>query len=111
MFMRLIGRSALAHTAAFTMADMEKYATQFADKVPADAFTPAQIQNFLQGCRGDPNRALQEIDAWLLQHYVEADSTDKSVDSEGSSASIVSHTVEVEEVEKRVNGGGAAKVG
>lgn len=27
MFMRLIGRSALAHTAAFTMADMEKYAT------------------------------------------------------------------------------------
>jgi hypothetical protein len=36
IFMRLIGRSALAHDAEFTMEQTEQWATVFADKVPAD---------------------------------------------------------------------------
>ena len=66
--MHLIGRSALAHDAAFTMAEIEVYADQFADNVPEDIFTPADIQNFLQGCRSDPLKALREIDAWVVQN-------------------------------------------
>jgi hypothetical protein len=27
--------------------------------------SPAQVQNFLQGCRGDPLKALNDIDAWV----------------------------------------------
>ena len=36
IFKRLIGRSALAHDAAFTMAQVEEYANEFTDKVPAN---------------------------------------------------------------------------
>ena len=36
IFKRLIGRSALAHDAAFTMEQIENYANEFADKVPAN---------------------------------------------------------------------------
>lgn len=68
IFMRLIGRSALAHDAVFSMAYIEQCATQFAEKVPAHTFTPAQVQNFLQGCRGDPIKALAEIDAWIAEN-------------------------------------------
>jgi chaperone BCS1 len=67
IFLRLIGRSALAHDAVYTMAQIEQYATEFADKVPANTFTPAQVQNFLQGCRGDPLKALHEIDVWVAE--------------------------------------------
>jgi chaperone BCS1 len=113
IFKRLIGRSALAHDAAFTMDQIEQWAVEFADKVPANtcklstlfladpfrlhywcslleglrtflfafsrifvihsawiltndiAVSPAQVQNFLQGCRGDPLKALNDIDAWI----------------------------------------------
>ncbi|KAJ4364989.1 hypothetical protein N0V83_008605 [Neocucurbitaria cava] len=68
IFKRLIGRSALAHDAAYTMTQVEEYATEFADKVPANTFTPAQVQNFLQGCRGDPIKALRDIDAWVEEN-------------------------------------------
>jgi chaperone BCS1 len=34
IFKRLIGRSALAHNSAFTMAQIEQWATEFADKLP-----------------------------------------------------------------------------
>lgn len=34
IFKRLIGRSALAHDAAFTMAQIDEYANEFADKIP-----------------------------------------------------------------------------
>ncbi|KAF2846286.1 P-loop containing nucleoside triphosphate hydrolase protein [Plenodomus tracheiphilus IPT5] len=72
IFKRLIGRSALAHDAAFTMAQIDQYAEAFADKVPANTFTPAQVQNFLQGCRGDPIKALADIDAWVLENREDA---------------------------------------
>jgi chaperone BCS1 len=90
IFMRLIGRTALAHDSAYTMADIEQYATDFAEKVPADKFTPAQIQNFLQGCRGDPVKALREVDAWLMEHREIPESTSNAGSSD-MSASIISH--------------------
>jgi chaperone BCS1 len=68
IFMRLIGRSALAHDAVFSMTYIEQCAAEFAEKVPAHTFTPAQIQNFLQGCRGDPNKALADIDSWVAEN-------------------------------------------
>jgi chaperone BCS1 len=104
IFMRLIGRTALAHDAAFTMAEIEQYATEFADKVPTNTFTPAQVQNFLQGCRGDPLKALREVDGWV------ADSREKSeITSAASvndiSASIISHTAETDATTPSVTGG------
>ncbi|KAF1942384.1 P-loop containing nucleoside triphosphate hydrolase protein [Clathrospora elynae] len=87
IFKRLIGRSALAHDAAFTMAQIEQYASEFADKVPANNFTPAQVQNFLQGCRGDPHQALREIDAWVEENR---SATGASGTSE-TSTSFMSH--------------------
>lgn len=68
IFKRLIGRSALAHGSTFTMAQIDQYADEFADKVPPNTFSPAQVQNFLQGCRGDPIKALAEIDAWIQKN-------------------------------------------
>lgn len=90
IFMRLIGRSALAHDAAFTMAEVEMYADQFADKVPENTFTPAEIQNFLQGCRNDPLKALREIDAWVVQNRDKPDTTSIPRTSE-TPASFMSH--------------------
>jgi chaperone BCS1 len=91
IFMRLIGRTALAHDAAFTMAEIERYATEFADKVPANTFTPAQVQNFLQGCRSDPLKALREVDAWVVEHRERSESTSNAGSSD-ISANIISHT-------------------
>lgn len=68
IFMRLIGRSALAHDAIFSMTYIEQCAEEFAEKIPAHTFTPAQVQNFLQGCRGDPIKALAEIDTWVTEN-------------------------------------------
>ncbi|KAH7357601.1 P-loop containing nucleoside triphosphate hydrolase protein [Pyrenochaeta sp. MPI-SDFR-AT-0127] len=91
IFKRLIGRSALAHDAAFTMAQIEQYANDFADKVPANTFTPAQVQNFLQGCRGDPHKALEEISGWVEENRVGAETVSAARTSD-TSASFVEHT-------------------
>jgi chaperone BCS1 len=66
MFKRLIGRAAIA-SLGFTDEQIEAFATQFSTKVPADTFTPAQVQNFLHSCRGDPEKALREIDEWVIE--------------------------------------------
>jgi hypothetical protein len=29
--------------------------------------SPAEVQNFLQGCRGDPVMALNDIEAWVAE--------------------------------------------
>jgi chaperone BCS1 len=68
IFMRLMGRSAIAHNTAFSMDNIEQYANEFADRIPANIFTPAQIQNFLQDYRGDARKALGEIDDWVLKN-------------------------------------------
>lgn len=93
IFMRLIGRSALAHDAVFSMAYIEQCAAEFAEKVPAHTFTPAQVQNFLQGCRGDPIKALTEIDAWVAENRPTAT---------GMSSSPVSNATMVEAEEGEV---------
>lgn len=93
IYMRLIGRSALAHDAAFTMAEIEQYATEFADKIPADTFTPAQVQNFLQDCRADPLKALREVDAWVAENRERSGAPSPNGGSD-MSASIISHATE-----------------
>ena len=87
IFMRLIGRSALAHDASFSMAYIEQCAAEFAEKMPAHTFTPAQLQNFLQGCRGDPVKALADIDTWVAENRPT---------SHGTSSSPVSNATMVE---------------
>lgn len=64
MFKRLVGRGAIA-SKGFSEAQIEDHATTFAAKVPSETFTPAELQNFLQDCRGDPVKAVAEIDAWV----------------------------------------------
>ncbi|KAH7094351.1 P-loop containing nucleoside triphosphate hydrolase protein [Paraphoma chrysanthemicola] len=91
IFMRLIGRALLAHDSAFTMAKIEKYADEFADKIPPNTFTPAEVQNFLQSCRGDPHKALQDIDAWLVENRKKPDDTKDTKSSSDSLASFVEH--------------------
>ncbi|KAH4220562.1 hypothetical protein HBH70_071420 [Parastagonospora nodorum] len=93
IYMRLIGRSALAHDAAFTMAEIEQYATEFADKIPANTFTPAQVQNFLQDCRADPLKALREVDAWVAENR-EKSGAMSATGSSDMSASIISHVTQ-----------------
>lgn len=93
IFMRLIGRSALAHDAVFSMSYIEQCATEFAEKVPAHTFTPAQVQNFLQGCRGDPDKALADIDNWVAENRPTATGSSSPV----SNATMVE--VEAEEGE------------
>lgn len=91
--MRLIGRSALAHDAAFTMAEIEQYATKFAEKIPANTFTPAQVQNFLQDCRADPLKALREVDAWVAENQEKSGAPSPAGGSD-MSASIISHAAQ-----------------
>jgi chaperone BCS1 len=100
IFMRLIGRSALAHDAAYTMAQVEQYANSFAERVPANTFTPAQVQNFLQGCRNDPLRALREVDAWVVENRQQS-SPSSTAESSEMSASFVSHPAESDTTRKQ----------
>jgi chaperone BCS1 len=96
IYMRLIGRSALAHDAAITMAEMEQHANDFAERIPANTFTPAQVQNFLQGCRSDPFKALREVDAWVVENRDKPEPV-SATDSSDTSASFVSHAIEIDE--------------
>jgi chaperone BCS1 len=64
IFKRLIGRAAIA-SKQYTEEQIEEFASAFSAKVPPDTFTPAQVQNFLQNCRGDPIKAMQRVDAWV----------------------------------------------
>ncbi|CAI9630527.1 unnamed protein product [Alternaria burnsii] len=76
IFKRLIGRSALARDSGFTLEQIEQWATEFSDRMPNDTFSPAQVQNYLQGCRGDPIKALDGIDAWIAEHKRDAQGLD-----------------------------------
>ena len=68
IFKRLVGRAARVQNPTITTQQIEQWATEFAGKVPANTFSPAQIQNFLQSCRGDARKALHEIDAWVAEN-------------------------------------------
>jgi chaperone BCS1 len=94
IFMRLIGRSAIAHDAAFSMAEIEQYAVQFAAKVPANTFTPADIQGFLQGCRGDPDKALRDIDAWVAEKCEKP--SDRVPRTNGTSPNLMAQSLDMD---------------
>ncbi|KAF2441763.1 P-loop containing nucleoside triphosphate hydrolase protein [Karstenula rhodostoma CBS 690.94] len=64
IFKRLIGRAAIA-SKQYTEHQIEEFASSFSEKVPANTFTPAQVQSFLQNCRGDPIKAMEGVDAWV----------------------------------------------
>lgn len=64
IFKRLIGRAAIA-SKRYTEHQIEDLASKFSAKIPPNTFTPAQVQNFLQNCRGDPSKAMQGVDAWI----------------------------------------------
>ncbi|KAG9190542.1 hypothetical protein G6011_08630 [Alternaria panax] len=76
IFKRLIGRSAFAHDSAFTVEQIEQWAADFAHRMPNSIFSPAQVQNYLQGCRGDPIKALEGIDAWIAENKLDAKGSD-----------------------------------
>jgi len=45
--------------------ELKKIAAAFADRVPDDEFSPAEIQGFLLKRKKDPKKALQEVDSWV----------------------------------------------
>ncbi|KAF4630498.1 hypothetical protein G7Y89_g7644 [Cudoniella acicularis] len=45
--------------------ELDEIASQFAEKVPNDLFSPAEIQGFLLKRKKDPKKALAEVDAWV----------------------------------------------
>lgn len=44
--------------------DIEDIAARFAECLPADTFTPAEVQGFLLTRKKEPERALEEVGAW-----------------------------------------------
>ena len=64
------------------------------DFVPSPVVTPAQVQNFLQTCRGDPDKALGDIDAWVEENRGSAETA--TARTSDSSESLVSHPTAVD---------------
>jgi chaperone BCS1 len=71
IFRRLMGRRAIA-TGKLTEAEVEEKANAFARNLPADEFTPAEVQNFLQFCRGHAEKAVAEVGMWAAKRRKEA---------------------------------------
>lgn len=67
MFKRLIGRFAI-RSGKCTESEIEEKAELFAEQLPPDAFAPAQVQNFLQSCRGDPDKVVSEVGDWARRN-------------------------------------------
>lgn len=49
---------------SLTSEELNTIANDFADKLPEDTFTPAEIQGFLLTRKKEPLRALQEVEEW-----------------------------------------------
>ena len=60
-------KSAKASLSSLTSEDLITIANDFADKLPVDTFTPAEIQGFLLTRKKEPLRALQEVDEWKVK--------------------------------------------
>ncbi len=43
---------------------IEEIAKEFAERLPADTFTPAEVQGFLLTRKKEPERALEEVETW-----------------------------------------------
>ncbi|KAF2662184.1 P-loop containing nucleoside triphosphate hydrolase protein [Lophiostoma macrostomum CBS 122681] len=72
IFRRLMGRRAIA-TGNLTETEVEKKAAAFARNLPPDEFTPAEVQNFLQFCRGDAEKAVAEVGMWAEKRRKETE--------------------------------------
>lgn len=66
------GRSELDRQAQYT-AKIADLAEKFADMIPADKFTPAEIQGFLMSYKRAPKRAIRKIPGWLNSKPTEKD--------------------------------------
>lgn len=51
-------------TTPFSPSSIEEIAVQFADYLPEDKFTPAEVQGFLLTRKKEPMQALKEVQAW-----------------------------------------------
>jgi chaperone BCS1 len=47
-------------------AHVPRLAEAFAQRIPEGRFTPAEIQGYLQGYKGQPEKALEGIEAWVF---------------------------------------------
>lgn len=45
---------------------VNRLAEEFAQKIPEDRFTPAEVQGFLISYKGQPMRALENVEEWVL---------------------------------------------
>ena len=53
-----------ASTSTTPFSSIEEIAVQFADRLPEDKFTPAEVQGFLLTRKKEPIKALEEVEAW-----------------------------------------------
>ena len=51
-------------TTPYLPSSIEEIAVQFADRLPDDKFTPAEVQGFLLTRKKEPMKALEEVEAW-----------------------------------------------
>jgi chaperone BCS1 len=47
--------------------NVHRLAEEFAEKIPANRFTPAEIQGFLMSYKGQPDKAMGKVDAWVKE--------------------------------------------
>jgi mitochondrial chaperone BCS1 len=100
--MRLIGRHAIA-SGSKTTAEIDELSTKFAQKLPANIFTPAQVQNFLQYCRRDADKAVSEVVAWAEEEKSKP-SPKPVVDKESQLAHKQDPQNDINQQRARING-------
>ncbi|RMZ66083.1 mitochondrial chaperone bcs1 [Pyrenophora seminiperda CCB06] len=88
IFKRLVGRLARSQDPTITTEQIEHWATEFANQVPTNTFSPAQIQNFLQGCRGDAKLALRNIGAWVTKNRPGSVTSDSGISNEADTVLV-----------------------
>ena len=59
------------HCGAGKEMDVEALAQRFASRVPEGIFTPAELQGFLMMRKHYPQRAIMEINEWIMQKLIE----------------------------------------
>lgn len=55
---------AIATKKSFTREELQPLAEKFADHLPEGKISPAEVQNFLITRKKDPNKALEDVEAW-----------------------------------------------
>ena len=57
---------------------LAQLARKFAQKIPDNTFSPADLQDFLIGFKSAPERAVQEVEAWKARKLAERDEYEKA---------------------------------